>query len=164
MPWLNFSSKNVKKTSKSRKIGSQGRPGAPHGRPRGTQATPRSPKVTPRSPKVSQRLPKGFPKGFPKARQKAPQDQNKFDAFSKLGFVHRRSVFEPPKPKVDYPYYVLGTLEILILVKSDETIVNTIRLEPSKKPVLAWEREARFNKETLPRISPNTPRVSPRIP
>ena len=45
----------------------------------------------------------------------------KIDTFSKLGFVHRRSVFEPPEPKVDYPYYVFGTLEIFILVKGDET-------------------------------------------
>ena len=78
--------------------------------------------------------------------------------------MHRRSVFEPPKPKVDYHYYVLGTLEILILVKSDETTVNTMLIEALEKPVLAWEREARFNKETLTRISPNAPRDSPRIP
>jgi hypothetical protein len=32
----------------------------------------------------------------------------KIDTFSKLGFVHRRSVFEPPEPKVDYHYYVFG--------------------------------------------------------
>ena len=50
--------------------------------------------------------------------------QNKTDTFSKLGFVHRRSVFDPPEPKVDYPYYVFGTLEILILVKGAETIAT----------------------------------------
>ena len=88
----------------------------------------------------------------------------KISTFSKLGFVHRRSVFEPPEPKVDYPYYVFGTFEILILVKSNETNINTMLLEPHRNPVLAWEREARFNKETWTRISPNTPRVSPRIP
>ena len=44
--------------------------------------------------------------------------------FSKLGFVHRRSVFEPPEPKVDYLYYVFGTLEILILVKGAESITT----------------------------------------
>ena len=45
----------------------------------------------------------------------------KIDTFSKLGFVDRPNVFEPPKLKVDYPYYVLGTLEILILAKGAET-------------------------------------------
>jgi hypothetical protein len=78
--------------------------------------------------------------------------------------MHRRSVFEPPKPKAACHYYVLGTLEILILVKSDENTAPAMLLEPQEKPVLAWEREARFNKETLTRISPNTPRVPPRIP
>ena len=48
----------------------------------------------------------------------------KVDTFSKLGFVHKRNVFEPPEPKVDYPYYVFGTLEILILVKGAETIAT----------------------------------------
>ena len=91
-------------------------PRAPHSRPRGSQVTPRWPKVTPRSPKVSQRL----PKDIPKARQKAAQDPpgtKKVSTFSKLGFVHRRSVFEPPEPKVDYHYYVFATMEILILVE-----------------------------------------------
>ena len=106
--------------------------------------TPRWPKVTPRSPKVSQRLPKGLPKALQKPLRDPPGPTKKIGTFSKLGFVHRRSVFEPPKPKVDYPYYVLGTLEILILVKSHENIVNTMLLEPPKKPVLAWEREARL--------------------
>ena len=35
--------------------------------------------------------------------------------------MHRRKVFEPPEPKVDYPYYVFGTLGIIILVKGTET-------------------------------------------
>ena len=48
----------------------------------------------------------------------------KINTFSKLGFVHRRNVFEPPEPKVDYHYYVFGTLEILILVKGGETIAT----------------------------------------
>ena len=51
--------------------------------------------------------------------------------------MHRRSVFEPPKPKVDYPYYVFGTLEILIFSKCYENLVNTILFEPPEKPVLA---------------------------
>jgi hypothetical protein len=38
----------------------------------------------------------------------APKAKIKIDTFSKLGFVHRRNVFEPPEPKVDYPYYVFG--------------------------------------------------------
>ena len=38
----------------------------------------------------------------------APKAKIKIDTFSKLGFVHTRSVFEPPKPKVDYLYYVFG--------------------------------------------------------
>ena len=48
----------------------------------------------------------------------------KIYTFSELGFVHRRNVFEPPEPKVDYTYYVSGTLEILILVKGNETIAT----------------------------------------
>jgi hypothetical protein len=87
-------------------------------------------------PKVPQGVPKApkrHPKRTPKSTQGPTRDKIKVSTFSKLGFVHRRSVFEPPKPKVDYPYYVLGTLEILILVKSDETTVNTMLIEPFKK-------------------------------
>ena len=80
----------------------------------------RGPKVPQSKPKVTQGIPKA-PKRAPKSTSKSTPGQNKFDAFSKLGFVHRRSVLEPPKPKVDYPYYVLGTLEILILAKGAET-------------------------------------------
>ena len=32
----------------------------------------------------------------------APKAKIKIDTFSKLGFVHRRNVFELPEPKVDY--------------------------------------------------------------
>jgi hypothetical protein len=134
---------------------------------RGSRVTPSDPKVAQSEPKAPQGVPKApkrLPKSKPKSTPRPTRAKIKIDTFSKLGFVHRRSVFEPPKLKVDYPYYVLGTLEILILVKSDETIINTMLLEPLKKPVLAWEREARFNKETLTRIPPNTPRVSPGIP
>jgi len=118
-------------------------------------------------PKVPQGVPKApkrRPKSTPKSTPGPTRDKIKVSTFSKLGFVHRRGVFEPPKPKVDYHNYVLGTLEILILVKSSETTINTMLLEPPKKPVLAWEREARFNKETLTRIFPNTPGISPSIP
>ena len=39
--WLKFKAKNVKKTSKSRKMIPKGHPRAPHSRPRGSQVTPR---------------------------------------------------------------------------------------------------------------------------
>ena len=71
------------------------------------------------TPKASQGVPKDFkslPESIKKSTPGLTRAKIKIDTFSKLGFVHRRSVLEPPKPKVDYPYYVLGTLEILILV------------------------------------------------
>ena len=43
-----------------------------------------------------------------KREERRTRAKIKIDTFSKLGFVHRRSVFEPPEPKVDYPYYVFG--------------------------------------------------------
>ena len=65
----------------------------------------------------------------PKAAPKPPKK------FLALGFVHKGSVFEPPKLKVDYHYYVFGTLEILIFMKSDENTAPAMLLEPPKKPV-----------------------------
>jgi hypothetical protein len=82
------------------------------------QSDPKVPQGVPKDPKRP-------PKSTPKSTPGPTRAKIKINTFSKLGFVHRRSVFEPPKPKVDYLYYVLGTLEILILVKSDETIINT---------------------------------------
>ncbi len=64
--------------------------------------------------------------------------------------MHRRNAFEPPKLKVDYPYYVFGTLEVMILLGIEENTAPAMLLEPPEKPVLAWEREARFNEESLP--------------
>ena len=76
-----------------------------------------------------------------KRSQKVPhidtQALKKITTLSKLRFVHRRSVLEPPKPKGDYHYYTLGVFEILILPKSDENTVNTMLLETPGKPVLA---------------------------
>ena len=115
----------------------KGPPRAPHSRQRGSQVTPRSPKVTPRCPQGVPKAPKRPPKSTPKSTLGPTRAKIKIDTFSKPGFVHRRSVFEVPKPKVDYLYYVLGTLERLLLVKSNENIVNTMLLEPPKKPVLA---------------------------
>ena len=77
----------------------------------------------PSDPKVSNRVPKGYPerpqgtpkdpkrlpKGTPKNTPRPSQDQKQIDTLSKLGFVHRRNVFKPPKPKADYPYYTFGT-------------------------------------------------------
>ena len=92
--------------------------------------TPRWPKAT---PKASQGVPKD-PKRPPKSRIKsapgATQAKKKAHTIAKLGFVDRRGVFEPPKPKVDYPYYVFGTLEIFILVKSVENTAPAMLLEP----------------------------------
>ena len=86
----------------------------------------------PKVPKGVPKAPKRPPKSTPKSTPGPTRAKIKIGMFSKLGFVQRRSVFEPPKPKVDYPYYVLGTLEILILLKSDETTVNTMLIEPPK--------------------------------
>ena len=133
MPLLNFCTKTVKKTSKSRKKESQGRPGAPPSRPKGF---PSDPKVAQSDPKVPQGVPeapKRPPKSTPKSTLEPTRAKIKINTFSKPGFVHRRSVFEVPKPKVDYPYYVLGTFEGPLLVKSNENIVNTMLLEPPKK-------------------------------
>ena len=73
-------------------------------------------KGSPKNPQKEKAPPGGYTGLLGPTRAKI-----KIDTFSKLGFVHRRNVFEPPEPKVDYLYYVFGTLEILILVKSDET-------------------------------------------
>ena len=116
---------------------------------------PKTSQVNPRCPKGSPKVPQGVPKDSKKSEKTAQSDtqaQNKVDTFSKLGFVHRRNVFEPPKPKVDYHYYVFGTLEIIILVKSVENIAPAMLLEPPEKPVLAREREARFKNESLTNI------------
>ena len=123
----------------------QRHPRAPHGCQSDSQVTPRFPKEPPRR---SQGVPKDLPREHQtsqKASKVDTQAKKKVDALSKLGFVHRRDVFEPPKPKVDYLYYVFGTLEILILVKSNENIAPAMLLEHAEKPVLAWEREARLN-------------------
>ena len=49
--------------------------------------------------------------------------------------MHRRSVLEPPKLKVDYPYYVFGTLEVMILVEIDENTAPAMLLEPPLVPL-----------------------------
>ena len=49
--------------------------------------------------------------------------------------MHRRSVFEPPKLKVDDPYYTFGTLEVLIFTKSDENTAPAMLLEPPWIPL-----------------------------
>ena len=96
-------------------------------RPPGAQKGPqRAPKVSQRTPKESQ-----------KASQSDHQAQKKVDTVSKLRFAGIYSVFEPPKLKVDYPYYVFGTLGKLFFPKCHENIVNTMLLELPKKPVLA---------------------------
>ena len=90
----------------------------------------RGPKVPQSKPKVTQGVPKA-PKRTPKSTPKSTPDQNKFAAFSKLGFVHRRGVFKPPKPKVDYPYYVFGTSKILIFSEKHENTAPAMLLEHS---------------------------------
>ena len=55
----------------------------------------------------------------------------------KLGFVHRRNVFEPPRLRFDDLPYTFDTSGKLISPESDENIVNTMLLEPPRKPVLA---------------------------
>ena len=96
-------------------------------------------------------MPKGNPRksqGVPKESKKSQkgfqsdrQAQNKVDTFSKPGFVHRRNVFEPPRLRFDDHPYTFDTLEKLIFPKSDENAINTMLLEPPRKPVLARERE-----------------------
>ena len=109
----------------------------PNGCPKGSQVAPRCPKGSPRSPKG---LPKDSKK-TEKASQSDPQAQNKVNAFSKLGFVHRRNVFEPPRLRFDDHPYTFDTLEKLIFHESYENTVNTMLLKPPRKPVLARERE-----------------------
>ena len=76
--------------------------------------------------------PKRPPKSTLKSAPGATQAKNKIHTIPKLGFVDRRGVFEPPKPKVDYLYYVSGTLEIFILVKSVENTAPAMLLEPPR--------------------------------
>ena len=107
---------------------------------RNPNGCPKNFQVTPRFTKVSPKVPQGVPKDHKKSEktfQSDTQAQNKVKTFFKLGFVHRRNVFEPPKPKVDYHYYVSVTLETLILVESHENTAPAMLLEPPGKPVLA---------------------------
>ena len=76
--------------------------------------------------------PKRPPKSRIKSAPGATQAKKKAHTIPKLGFVDRRGVFEPPKPKVDYLYYVFGTLEIFILVKSVENTAPAMLLEPPR--------------------------------
>ena len=118
---------------KSVKMDAQRHTRDPNGCPKGSQVAPRCPKG---SPKVPQGVPKD-PKKSEKAPQSDTQAQNKVDTFSKPGFVHRRNVFEPPRLRFDDHPYTFDTLEKLIFPESDENTVNTMLLEPPRKPVLA---------------------------
>jgi len=71
------------------------------------------------TPKVSQTHSKDFPKAWQKATQEPPRQTKKIGTLSKLGFVDRRNVFELPKPKVDYAYYVVVTLETLLFMTNE---------------------------------------------
>ena len=102
----------------------KGHPRAPHSSPKGFPSDPKVAQSDPKAPQGVPKAPKRLPKSKPKSTPRPTRAKIKIDTFSKLGFVHRRSVFEPPEPKVDYHYYVFGTLEILILVKGDETIAT----------------------------------------
>ena len=129
MSWTNFRAQSDTREAKSAKMEHQRRPRAPFGcqcDPKVTQKLPKG------SPRRSQGVPKE-PKKLEKATQSDTQAPKKVDTLSKLGFVHRRSVFEPPKLKVDYHYYVFGTLEIIIFAKSDENTAPTMLLEPPCK-------------------------------
>ena len=87
------------------------------------------------TPKASQGVPKDpkrLPKNTPKSAPGATQAKKEVHTIPKLGFVDRRGVFEPPKPKVDYHYYVFGTLEISILVKSVENTAPAMLLRPPR--------------------------------
>ena len=87
-----------------------------------------TPTSSPGVPKDIKRPPKSTPKRDPGATQA----KQKIHTISKLGFVDRRGVFEPPKLKVDYHYFVFGTLEPLILVKSLENDAPAMLLEPPR--------------------------------
>ena len=90
------------------------------GESKGRILIPSDPRVPKRVPEGPPRCPKGLqktPKKHPKEHPKTHKGSNKINTLSKLGFVHRRSVLEPPKPKVDYLYYTLGTLKSLMFTK-----------------------------------------------
>ena len=52
-------------------------------------------------------------------------------------------VFEVPLCESPIIYYVFSTSKTLIFLKNNENLIIYYVLEPPKKPVLAWEREAR---------------------
>ena len=112
----------------------------PNGCQKGSQVTPRCSKG---SPKVPQGVPKDLKKSE-KAPQSDPHTQNKVDTFSKPGFVHRRSVFEPPKLKVDYHCYTSGALEKLSFSKQHENTINTMLLGASRTTCLSMGTGSAF--------------------
>jgi len=81
---------------------------------------------------VRHRIPKGIPKVVQKGPREPPRPKKKIHTIPKLGFVGRRGVFEPPKLKVDYLYYVFGTVEPFILLRSVENIAPAMLLEPPR--------------------------------
>ena len=71
--------------------------------------------------------------------------------------MHRRSVLEPPKLKVDYPYYVFGTLEVMILVEIDENTAPAMLLEPPRVPLDTPTDHQKPVNLSLPRPSSSKP-------
>ena len=88
--------------------------------------------MTPKASQGAPQDPKRLPKSIPKSAPGATKANKRIHTIPKLGFVDRRGVFEPPKLKVDCHYYVFGTLEVVILVKSVENIGPAVLLEPPR--------------------------------
>ena len=121
------------------------------GLPKFPKVTPQTPKVSPRSAKVSQRWSQVVPEASPdppKAIKKGAQDQpgtplrkwtSPYCENPSIYYVFEVAFCENPSI-----YYVLITSENRIFLRSDENTAPAMRLEPTKKPVLAREREARL--------------------
>ncbi len=131
LSWTNFRAQSETKVPKSAKMEPQRRPRAPFGCQSDPQVTQKLPKGSPRR---SQGVLKE-PKRSQKAAQSDHQAPKKVGTLSKLGFVHRRSVFETLKLKVDYLYYVFSSLEVLIFIKSHENTAPAMLLEPPWAPL-----------------------------
>ena len=115
------------------------------------KATPGAPKASPRDPKWSPRAPPEPPKTFKKGVQNDPGR-----------FFEKPSVPSCENPIIYYVfewslcentiiYYVLVRSGILIFLKTYENTIPVHVFEGHEKPVLAWEREARWKEECCPK-------------
>ena len=112
--------------------------------PQGSQSDPKDSQSSPKwppAPKVSPRSPKGSLKWSPEASPDVLKSMKK-GVHDHPGTPLRK--WTSPSCENPIIHYVLNTSGNRIFLKSDENAAPAMLLEPTKKPVLAREREARL--------------------